>query len=70
MPINFKIGDKVLVRDKIKAKIRHDGQKLIVPTSEVANRYIYRAIITKPKGNCFDLEFKQDVKGLGIKFNE
>ena len=51
------MGDKILVRDKIKCRVRHDGQKLIMPSSDLTNRYCYKAKITKVKGNCFDIEF-------------
>ncbi len=29
--MEFNIGDNILVRDKIKLKTRHDGQKLLIP---------------------------------------
>lgn len=53
--MEFKIGDKILVRDRIKTKVRHDGQKLLIPMMQTTNRYSLKAKITKLKGNCFDI---------------
>lgn len=56
--MEFKIGDKILVRDRIKTKVRHDGQKLLIPMMQTTNRYSLKAKITKLKGNCFDIQFE------------
>ena len=68
--IQFKIGDKILIREKIKAKVRHDGQKLLLPVSNISNRYNIKAKITKQKGSCFDVQFEQDVPALNIRKGE
>ena len=36
----------------------------------MTNRYSLRAHITKLKGNCFDIEFDEDIPHLGIKKKE
>ena len=68
--MEFKIGDKILVRDRIKCKVRHDGQKLLIPMMQTTNRYSLKAKITKLKGNCFDIQFEQNVPELEIKKGE
>ena len=41
-----------------------------MPSSDLTNSYCYRAKITKVKGNCFDIEFQQDIGELNIKRGE
>ena len=36
----------------------------------MANRYSLKAKITRPKGNCFDIEFLEDIPEYGIKKGE
>lgn len=36
----------------------------------ISNRYSLRAKITKIKGNCFDIQFEQDVPSLNIVIGE
>ena len=68
--MEFEVGDKILVRDKIKLKQRHDGQKLIIPMNQMTHRYSLRAHITKLKGNCFDIRFDMAVPSMRIRKGE
>lgn len=58
------------MRERIKIKVRHDGQKLIIPMVQLTQKYTLQAKITKLKGNCFDIEFLQNVFSLEIKKGE
>lgn len=52
----------------MRIKIRHDGQRLIIPP--VANKrnekYEFRALIHRIKGAGYDLKWNQDSPDLGI----
>lgn len=62
----YKVGDKVNVRDRIKVKIKPDGVKQIYPEIKVCHNYCLKAVIVRSSGHHHDLKFEENVPYLAI----
>ena len=66
----YKIGDKVCVRDRIKVKIKADGCKQIYPEIKTCHNYCLKAVIIRTSGHHHDLKFDESVPYLAIMQGE
>jgi hypothetical protein len=63
----YNIGDKIVVRDRVKCRVGRDGEKEIVPEIRVSHNYCLRGVVLRKTGFKHDIQFEQDVSYLGIK---
>lgn len=65
-------GDRVIVKNTLRIKVRADGTRLIIPAPENKRtlKLGFVAYVHKIRGNCYDLRWGQESPDLGLKKDE